>query len=112
MRITCATCGGSGTIDISVRGDAIERGKTLLSELADLRGTTLAEIVGPRRLPALVAIRREAAQLMRDETSLTLKAIGLLLGHRDHSTIHHYLYGKRARTASATPGTGSDGRRP
>ena len=89
--INCAVCGGTGRIQTITTADVMRAGKEILEETAVKYRLSIEAMVGPSRHKTLVAARREAAERMRDETSLTLKAIGLLIGRRDHSTIVNLL---------------------
>lgn len=52
--------------------------------------TTHEEILSPRRLKEYAEIRSVIANLLREITSLSLPAIGSVLGGRDHTTILHH----------------------
>lgn len=100
--VACAVCEGTGMLQVLATQDVLIHGKEILEEVAKWHGLSVAEVVGPSRTAVLMRARIHAAKRLRRETSLTLKAIGLLLGRRDHSTILNLL-----RTASTAPATKS-----
>lgn len=59
----------------------------IIEEVCQEHGVTYAQVASPDRHTAFARARMAAAKKLRTETDLTLKAIGLVLGHRDHSTI-------------------------
>ena len=59
----------------------------IIREVAEERGLTKGDIVGPCREKRLVVARDEAAYRMHKELEMTLAAIGQALGNRNHSTI-------------------------
>ena len=62
---------------------------TILSEVSNYFGVTSDEIIGPRRSKSYLLPRQVTMFLLREETSLSLSAIGKILGGRDHSTVIH-----------------------
>ena len=46
-------------------------------------------IAGKSRAKQIAEARHVAMYLLREDAELALKQIGLLLGHRDHSTVIH-----------------------
>jgi len=65
----------------------------LLTAAATEFGTTVAKIVGPGRVRALVEARAYVALWLRVALRMSYPAIGRVLGGRDHSTVM-YLCGK------------------
>jgi len=63
----------------------------IVKGLAKFYGVSIDAIRGNRRKKALVRPRAHIAHALREQTDLSLKEIGRLLGGRDHSTILHYL---------------------
>lgn len=59
----------------------------IVAEVAAAHGLTPADLTGRSRLGDVVLARAEAAYRIRFETDLSCRAIGELLGGRDHSTI-------------------------
>jgi len=62
---------------------------TIISEVSNYFGVTSDEIIGPRRSKSYLLPRQVTMFLLREETSLSLSAIGKILGGRDHSTVIH-----------------------
>ena len=62
---------------------------TISSEVSNYFGVTSDEIIGPRRSKSYLLPRQVTMFLLREETSLSLSAIGKILGGRDHSTVIH-----------------------
>jgi len=62
---------------------------TIISEVSNYFGVTSDEIIGPRRAKSYLLPRQVTMFLLREETSLSLSAIGKILGGRDHSTVIH-----------------------
>lgn len=96
MEVECAVCRGTGRLDTLTTQDVLERGRVIIEEVANRHGLSVAEMIGPSRQLRLVKARQSAVKRLRGETTLTLKAIGMLLGHRDHSTVLNALYGADA----------------
>lgn len=71
---------------------------SLIREVADKHGVTVADIKGGRRrMRKYVAARHEAMARLRIERGMSMPAIGQLLGGYDHSTVHHGLQRHAAR---------------
>lgn len=67
-----------------------ERGFYKLAEVIAARNNlTLADMFGPRRMPALVRARAEMALVLRQVHRRSWPEIGEALGGRDHTTIMH-----------------------
>ena len=49
----------------------------------------LAALAGKSRAKPIAEARHVAMYLLREDGDLALKQVGLLLGHRDHSTVIH-----------------------
>jgi chromosomal replication initiation ATPase DnaA len=60
-----------------------------IATVARQRGLKVADILGPRRFPELVAARREIAQLLSDE-GLSYPSIGRAM-NRHHTTAMYYI---------------------
>jgi len=58
-------------------------------EVADKHGLAIREMIGPCRKRPLVYARFELMARLRQETRLSLHAIGRHCGGRDHSTVVH-----------------------
>lgn len=63
--------------------------KIVLSKICDFFNTTLKDLTGPRRQKELVLPRHFAMYILSEELSMTVEAIGKLLGGRDHTTVMH-----------------------
>ena len=61
----------------------------IISEVSNYFGVTSDQIMGPLRAKTYLVPRQVAMFLLREETSLSLSAIGKILGGRDHSTVIH-----------------------
>ena len=61
----------------------------IISEVSNYFGVTSDQIMGPLRTKTYLVPRQVAMFLLREETSLSLSAIGKILGGRDHSTVIH-----------------------
>ena len=61
----------------------------IISEVSNYFGLTSDQIMGPLRAKTYLVPRQVAMFLLREETSLSLSAIGKILGGRDHSTVIH-----------------------
>ena len=62
---------------------------TIISEVSNYFGVPSDEIIGPWRSKSYLLPRQVTMFLLREETSLSLSAIGKILGGRDHSTVLH-----------------------
>jgi chromosomal replication initiator protein len=80
-RITTGTPGQARGLTIT---DA-----TVIAAVSDHFGIATDQIKGKSRRKMTVLCRQVAMYLLREETSLSLNAIGKLLGGRDHSTVLH-----------------------
>lgn len=63
--------------------------QAILQSVSAYYGVTLQAITGKSRSKQIVEARHVAMYLLREDAELALKQIGLLLGHRDHSTVIH-----------------------
>ena len=61
----------------------------ILQQAAAVFGLSLADLVGPSRQRHIAEARQAAAYALRRRTSLSLAAVGELLGGRDYTTILH-----------------------
>jgi chromosomal replication initiator protein len=59
----------------------------ILTETAQLFNLTAADLTGPGRQRHINEARQAAAYALRQRTPLTLAAIGVEIGGRDHSTV-------------------------
>jgi chromosomal replication initiator protein len=57
--------------------------------ICEQKGVQYEEVIGKRRLHALVMSRHEFSYIARTKTKLSLEFIGCLLGGKDHATILH-----------------------
>jgi chromosomal replication initiator protein len=74
----------------------------ILDGVAGEFNVSVAEITSPRRTARIVAARQAAILLCRELTELSLEAIGVRMGGRDHSTVVYALdraTGRREREA-------------
>jgi chromosomal replication initiator protein len=86
-------------ITMSVATDALAALSTALSGPADpqslLKATSsyfnipVPALAGKSRAKPIAEARHVAMYLLREDADLALKQVGLLLGHRDHSTVIH-----------------------
>jgi chromosomal replication initiator protein len=63
--------------------------QAILQSVSAYYGVSLQAITGKSRSKQIVEARHVAMYLLREDAELALKQIGLLLGHRDHSTVIH-----------------------
>lgn len=84
--MNCPYCGSS----VERLNPTREVAMAIIDEVAEEHLLSPAVMIGPSRLPSVVAARDCAARRLRIE-GFMLKEIGLLLGGRDHSTIVHAL---------------------
>ena len=61
----------------------------LIQLVAEYFGLTAADLTGRRRTANIAHARHIAMFLLREDSGLSLPAIGDHLGNRDHTTIHH-----------------------
>ena len=61
----------------------------IISEVSNYFGVTSDQIMGPLRTKTYLVPRQVAMFLLREETALSLSAIGKILGGRDNSTVMH-----------------------
>lgn len=66
-----------------------------IEEIAKVYGYTAADILGKRKLKALVAVRRQCVVMLREKGYSTTE-IGRIM-NRDHSTICHALQMSKAK---------------
>jgi chromosomal replication initiation ATPase DnaA len=60
--------------------------RTIINEVATVYGITKADLIGPCRKPATMDARRIAMMRIRNETRLSLPAIGRIF-KREHTTV-------------------------
>lgn len=63
----------------------------ILSEILEYFGITLDEIISDKKNKKLSLIRQIIAFILKENTSMTLKEIGLVLGGRNYSTVIHMI---------------------
>jgi chromosomal replication initiator protein len=63
--------------------------QAILKAVSTYFNLTLAQLSGKSRAKPIAEGRHVAMFLLREDCELALKQIGLLLGHRDHSTVIH-----------------------
>jgi hypothetical protein len=101
--VDCPACDGHGQISWQDPIDEVRyAGGKVLVEVAVRRGVTVGDMVGPSRTLKINHARQEAMWMMRCD-NISLKNIGWLLGHRDHSTIHHGIEQHCLRTGAPMP---------
>jgi len=63
--------------------------QAILKAVSGYFNLSLAQLSGKSRAKPIAEARHIAMFLLREDCELALKQIGLLLGHRDHSTVIH-----------------------
>ncbi len=63
--------------------------QALLQAVSSYFNVPLAALAGKSRAKPIAEARHVAMYLLREDGDLALKQVGLLLGHRDHSTVIH-----------------------
>jgi len=63
--------------------------EAIIQGIAHYFNTSLQALTGPSRAKPIAEARHIAMYLLREDAHLSLKAIGHLLGNRDHSTVIH-----------------------
>ncbi len=63
--------------------------QAILQAVSSYFGVPVAAITGKSRAKPIAEARHVAMYLLREDADLALKQVGLILGHRDHSTIIH-----------------------
>ena len=61
----------------------------LLNAVSAYYGISIPALAGKSRARPIAEARHTAMYLLREDAQLALKQVGLLLGHRDHSTVIH-----------------------
>jgi chromosomal replication initiator protein len=61
----------------------------LLAAVSACHGVPVQALAGKSRARPIAEARHVAMYLLREDAGLALKQVGLLLGHRDHSTVIH-----------------------
>ncbi|KKN54890.1 hypothetical protein LCGC14_0587830 [marine sediment metagenome] len=102
--IKCVVCHGTGELRISKADvlagiDLSALAREIIDEVAHRHGILPGDLIGMRRFPRLVRPRQEAVVRLRDELDMTWKAVGLILGGRDHSTMIYSYRRARGETA-------------
>jgi hypothetical protein len=65
-----------------------DKSRAIIAEIAQNRGVSVVNVIGPSRAHAICKIRDEVCFELRMRTRLSLPQIGRLMGKRDHSSIH------------------------
>ena len=76
-------------------------GQRIARSVAKAHGVTYREMLSPRRQKNLVHARQHAMWELRKHTSLSMPAIGRLLGGRDHTTVLHGIRAYEKRNAKS-----------
>jgi chromosomal replication initiator protein len=63
--------------------------QAILEAVSQYYGVPIQAITGKSRAKQIAEARHIAMYLLREDAELALKQVGLLLGHRDHSTVIH-----------------------
>ncbi len=71
-------------IEVGIRRSSVDR---IMREVCLKHNVRKLDLISERRAKELVAARHEAMWRMRNETTMSLPAIGRRLGGRDHSTV-------------------------
>ena len=74
----------------------------VLQAVSDQYGVPIQALASKSRARPIAEARHTAMFLLREDSGLALKQIGLLLGHRDHSTVIHGIQ-KVTKTLSLDP---------
>ena len=74
--------------------------RVVVEEVAKKHGIRVVELCSARRARELVNARHEAMWRLRNETTMSLPAIGRKLGGRDHTTVIHGIQRHEERIAS------------
>jgi chromosomal replication initiator protein len=75
--------------------------EAIIERVAQYFNTTPHALAGPSRVKTIAEARHMAMYLLREDAQLPLKAIGRLLGNRDHSTVIHGC--RKASTSLSDP---------
>ena len=86
----CQFCGHEIEAHVS-SAEVYAAAERILAEVGAEHNVSPWAIRGRSRMKHIVAARHCAAVRLRYELDLSLKAVGLLLGRRDHSTVIHAL---------------------
>lgn len=76
--------------------------QAILQAVSQYYGVPIQAITGKSRAKQIAEARHIGMYLLREDAELALKQVGLLLGHRDHSTVIHGVQ-KIARTLISDP---------
>ena len=90
----------NGSIDIALAAEALKdiissdnkrevTPELILDIVSDHFGVSIADLKGGKRNAEIVFPRQIAMYLIRNMTETSLKAVGVILGGKDHSTIKH-----------------------
>jgi chromosomal replication initiator protein len=74
----------------------------LLQAVSSYFGIPIPTLAGKSRARPIAEARHTAMYLLREDAQLALKQVGLLLGHRDHSTVIHGVQ-KVSRSLASDP---------
>ena len=75
-----------------MKDNSIQRwtGQNIARDLAKSQGVKWSDVIGKRRFPRLMVIRRAIADTLRRNTNLSLLEIGYIM-ERDHTTVMNLL---------------------
>jgi chromosomal replication initiation ATPase DnaA len=74
----------------NIGAEAHKRAQYIFNKCIRFYNRTYEEIVSPRRLMEYAICRSMIVNLLREMTTLSLPAIGKIMGGRDHTTIIHH----------------------
>ncbi len=81
--------------------------RDVLKAICECHGVELDDVIGRRRFKRLTPARRAVAQYLRLQRGMTLTQAGMILGGRDHTTVHYLACGRpHQRAGGASPLTG------
>ncbi len=89
------------TKDINLISDRV------CSVVADIHNISVRELKSNRRYWRYVSSRSMVAKVLREHYGFTLSQIGMMLGGRDHTTVHHALKSHDADMHSDHKGYGT-----
>lgn len=87
-----------GEIEIDVAPRKLTM-REIVADVAERRGFTVDELIGPGRHKRLSRARHEAFALIYAQGRLSLPEIGRRFGGRDHTTVLHGIRAHKARQA-------------
>lgn len=75
--------------------------RQIIAEVAQRRGLTLEDLMGPSRLKRITRVRQEAMWELRQRTKLSFPQIARRLGRTNHTTALHAFRRHEERLAEA-----------